>query len=118
MSRAEHRGVEICLDRLASALAAGAVEAARAAFFEARRAALGHYEHEERALFTGLEPHLPALVAKMRGQHDEARELAGHLENPALPEPEWIELARRFLAIAQHNIIEEERDLFALAGRG
>jgi hypothetical protein len=116
MFRAEHRGFEMCLDKLAGAISAGQVEAARAAWFEARRAGLAHYDHEEASLFPALEPRFPALVAKMRGQHEEAREIAGHLDDRALPEAEWMGLARRFLAIAQHNIIEEERDLFALAG--
>ena len=117
IARAEHRGLEVCLDRLAGALSAGVAEAAQAAFFEAWRAGLAHYDHEERTLFAALEPDFPALAAKMRGQHEEARELAGHLDNRELPEAEWMALARRFLAIAQHNIIEEERDLFALAER-
>ena len=117
MARAGHRGVEICLDRLAGALSSRDVEGARAAYFETRRAAFAHYEHEERTLFAALRPHLGELVEKMQGQHDEAREIAAHLDDAALPEAEWVALARRFLAITQHNVIEEERDLFALADK-
>lgn len=115
LARAEHRGIEVWLDRLAGALASGATEAARAAFFEARRAALAHYEHEERTVLGPARPHLPQFAAKMTAQHDEARELAIHLDNPDIPEMEWLQLARRFLAICQHNIIEEERDWFGIA---
>jgi hypothetical protein len=117
LARAEHRGIEIWLDRMAAALASGTIDAARAAFFEARRAALAHYEHEEHTLIGPMRPHLPQFAAKMTGQHDEARELAGHLDDPSVPEAEWLQLARRFLAICQHNIIEEERDWFPLAAR-
>jgi hypothetical protein len=43
---------------------------------------------------------------KIAGQHAEALELAEHLEDALL--------ARRFVAMVQHTIIEVERDLFPL----
>jgi len=109
--------VEAWLDRLAAALASGDLPGARAACAEAASLALAHYDREEPTLFARLEPHLPDFVRKLRLQHDEARELAAHLSNTGLPGAEWLQLARRFLAISQHNIIEEERDLFVLADR-
>ena len=60
----------------------------------------------------------PALAAKVRGQHNEALEIAAHLE-ACLAASEAADvpyLGRRFLAIVQHNIIEEERDVFPLVG--
>ena len=115
--RSEHSEIELRLDRLAVALTSGSTAAARTAYAEAWRLAREHYAGEEGLFFTAVRPQLPALTEKMERQHGEARELAGHLEDPDLPESEWLWLARRWLAITQHNIIEEERELFPLAER-
>ena len=60
----------------------------------------------------------PDLVTKMEAQHAEARETAEHAESVlgsgAAP-AQLVRAIRQFHAIAQHNIIEEERDLFRLA---
>jgi hypothetical protein len=69
---------------------------------------LRHYEVEA-IFFDAIRGDFPAMVRKMEDQHEEARELGRHFDDPLL--------RRRFLAIAQHNIIEEERDLFPLADR-
>ncbi|HWQ56004.1 MAG TPA: hemerythrin domain-containing protein [Bryobacteraceae bacterium] len=113
--RREHREIESRLDRFAAALESGDNQAAHAVFLEAWPLAREHYCREEGAFFAAVRQHLPALAAKMELQHEEAREIAAHLEDPDLPEPEWQSLARRWLAITQHNLIEEERDLFVLA---
>lgn len=78
------------------------------AFRDAREALQGHYRNEDRWL-GGISP-------KMLAQHDEARELAAAVEQSiAAGQPEdALQLVRRFLAIAQHNMIEEERDVFPL----
>ena len=76
----------------------------------------------------GLEPrpclrmlggHEPALGAKIAAQHAEASEIAARWEESAAAghAADTRSLARRFCAIAQHNIIEEERDVFPLADR-
>lgn len=115
--RREHRHLEIRLDRLGEALSAEDARAAREAFAEAWPLAREHYAGEESPFFAALRLHLPALAAKMLGQHEESREIAAHLEDPDLPGAEWLRLARRWLAITQHNVIEEERDVFPLAER-
>ena len=101
LSRAEHRAIEAWLDRLAA-------DGSRESFAAAWRLLAAHYAREERELFA---LHPGAFTAKLIAQHDEVRELAGHLETAG---EDWPQLARRFLAIAQHNIIEEERDFFPL----
>ena len=57
-----------------------------------------------------------SLAAKLRAQHAEALEIAARLPESlsAGQTADAIYLARRFLAIVQHNIIEEERDVFPL----
>ncbi|MBS1857826.1 MAG: hypothetical protein JST11_20825 [Acidobacteria bacterium] len=66
-----------------------------------------------------LGEHAPRLAEKLRAQHDEALEIAGRLEeSQAAGHSRDVDyLLRRFLAIAQHNMIEEERDVFPLARR-
>ncbi len=117
VSRTEHREIEPWLDRLHAALKAGDLAAARTAFAEAWARASAHYGREDRALFAALRRHLPVLAVKMEAQHAEAREYAAHLVNPEVTERDWLLIARRYWAISQHNIIEEERDVFSLADR-
>jgi hypothetical protein len=112
--KAGHEHMETLLDALLEALrlAPGGVPGAQR---EAARAAAAHYSAEEEYL-TLLSEGSPAVADKMRRQHAEAAELAAHFED-ALREgrdAEAIAMARRFHAIAQHNIIEEERDVFPL----
>jgi len=79
--------------------------------------AAAHYGREE-ALLARLARHDPALAAKMAAQHAEALEIAGRaVECADQPGGDLPYLARRFHAIAQHNIIEEERDVFPAAER-
>jgi hypothetical protein len=75
-----------------------------------------HYRHEESFLRI-LQKHDPGLASKLRGQHDEALEIAARLDESleSGDAADVVYLARRYLAIAQHNIIEEERDVFPLA---
>jgi hypothetical protein len=105
-SRAQHRELEEVLD----CLQAGWLEDD---FLEAERLALAHYVAEESGLFAELrEVHSP-MVLKMTAQHDESRELARAIRD--CQPSDRMYLYRRFWAITQHNIIEEERDLFPLA---
>jgi hypothetical protein len=105
-SKLHHRELDVVLDRLH----AGWLEED---FLAVERLALAHYAAEESGLFVALREVHPGMVAKMTAQHEEARELARAIHG-CLPD-ERMYLYRRFRAITQHNIIEEERDLFPLA---
>ena len=112
----QHRAVEAGIDRLAQAIRFGNIQAGP--IRELVELIARHYSTEEQFLAAcGADD--PKLASKLRAQHDEAAELAQRLleslegENAA----EIVYLSRRFMAIAQHNIIEEERDLFPLAER-
>ena len=111
---AGHREIERALDPLSASVAAGTIDPD--ALHRARALCIRHYGSEEDFL-NRLAARDRALAAKMRGQHSEAMELAGRLEEAlaAGHSRDALYLARRFLAIAQHNIIEEERDVFPFA---
>ncbi len=112
---AEHRALEADLDRLAEATAArDPVTPFRAL---APRVA-AHYRAEE-PLLTSLARTYPDLASKILAQHAEAVEIAARLEEAIAADDlrDILLLARRFHAIVQHNLIEEERDVFPLADR-
>lgn len=101
----DHRAIEAALDCLSNA--PGAVD--WDAFQRVHALCAAHYAREE-AFLSKLEA---PLAAKLRRQHEEALEIAAHLAaDPASPDVPY--LLRRFRAIVQHNIIEEERDVFPL----
>jgi hypothetical protein len=112
----EHRRIEAALDRLAGSLAAGQMD--RECFRHTRELIAQHYLGE-REFLAKLHQHEPALAAKLTAQHEEALEVAARLEESlaAGQSGDVVYLARRLLAIAQHNMIEEERDAFPLAVR-
>lgn len=116
MLRVEHRALEEHLDALMAAIRSG--NDLVASFRRAARLAAAHYRNEEPFL-EGLGRYEPALAAKIAAQHAEAAEIAARLEEAiaAGQTSDVLSLARRFHAIAQHNIIEEERDVFPLAER-
>jgi hypothetical protein len=74
-----------------------------------------HYRAEE-PLVKEIARRHAALAAKIAAQHGEALEFAAAVEEAvASDQPgDTLRLAKRFCAIAQHNIIEEERDIFPL----
>jgi hypothetical protein len=112
----EHSELEQCLDDLAGAIRSG-LELADC-FRRAGGHARLHYRREN-AFLDRLALDEPGLAAKMGAQHADALELSARFEE-ALAEGQAgdaLSLARRFLAVAQHNIIEEERDVFPLADR-
>jgi hypothetical protein len=78
-----------------------------------------HYEHEG-VLLVWLGGRDASLATKLQGQHDEVLEIASHLIEAEMrgQTADMTYLARRFLAIARHNIIEEERDVFPLVTEG
>ena len=112
----DHRSIEAALDRFGESLASRRLDTAL--FEEIREAIAEHYRREEQFL-ARLQAHEPALAAKLQAQHEEVLEIAAGLEEALTTgDPGDIGyLARRFLAIAQHNMIEEERDVFPLAER-
>jgi len=115
-SRRQHRCLEQLLDNLLSAIEteAGFLEP----FRTARSLAAEHYRAEA-LLLAEIARHDAALAEKMTAQHAEALEMAAALEDAVAAghTGDALLLARRFHAIAQHNIIEEERDVFPLAER-
>jgi len=113
----DHRAIEAALDRLASAVASGHLDSE--AFRNSRDLLTRHYERES-GFLAALAERDPALAAKLSAQHDEALEIAAQIEaSLAAGQPaDALYLARRLLAIAQHNIIEEERDVFPLFAKG
>jgi len=80
--------------------------------------ASAHYRSEQ-AFLDALSHEEPALAAKIAAQHAEALEIAAHLEEAlaAGQARDVARLVRSFHAITQHNIIEEERDVFPLVER-
>jgi len=110
----EHRPIEAALDRLGETVAAGRIDA------DLLRSIGGaiakHYANEEEFLIALYERD-PALAAKLRAQHDEVLEIAARLEVSLLAgkEDDAAYLGRRLVAMAQHNMIEEERDVFPVA---
>jgi hypothetical protein len=115
--RADHARLELRLDELLAAIRPGAEDLA-AIFRAAAEAAGAHYRKEEEFL-DRLARAAPSVAGKMKAQHAEAREIAAGFEEAlaAGHAADALALARRFHAIAQHNIIEEERDVFPLAER-
>ncbi|MGA3016587.1 MAG: hemerythrin domain-containing protein [Bryobacteraceae bacterium] len=115
-SRQQHRAMERHLDDLLSAIEAGA--GFLESFRKVHSLAAEHYGAEEE-LLREIARHEAALAGKMAAQHAEALEMAAALEEvvAAGHADDALRLARRFHAVAQHNIIEEERDVFPLAER-
>ena len=105
--------MEQLLDDLLSAIEtdAGFLES----FRKAHSLAAEHYRAEE-GLLAEIARHEGALAKKIAAQHAEALEMAAALEEAVATGQtgDARRLARRFHAIAQHNIIEEERDVFPL----
>jgi hypothetical protein len=113
----EHREIEAALDLVAAGIATGAID--RDAVRRVWTLCISHFGREDEFLVR-LAVRDAALAAKLRGQHDETLEIAARLEETmnAGQERDAIYLARRLLAITQHNIIEEERDVFPVCGGG
>jgi hypothetical protein len=109
----EHTEIELLLDELLSAVRSGADSVEL--FQAAQRAVADHYAREDEFL-NALLPQFPHPAAKLLAQHAEALEIAAQAEHSLATghRSDALSLIRRFHAIAQHNIIEEERDLFPL----
>ena len=114
--REDHRVLDSRLDALSTAIAHGDGIAESLAL--ASELAHRHYRREQPFL-DRLAMYEPALAGKLRAQHEEASEMASRFGEAlaAGQTRDTLALARRFHAMAQHNIIEEERDVFPLADR-
>lgn len=111
----EHRRIEEALDALIEALRDRDATAALELFRAAWRRAEPHFEAEEQILFPAVRAGFGKLVAKMEEQHAQVREAAAALQVAGAAD--LIALGKRFHALLQHHLIEEERDLITLAGR-
>jgi len=109
----EHRPIEAALDRLGQTVAAGQIDTDL--LRSVGDAIAKHYANEEEFLIS-LFAQDPALAAKLRAQHDEVLEIASRLQESVAggKEGDIGYLGRRLVAMAQHNMIEEERDVFPL----
>jgi hypothetical protein len=118
--RAEHRRIEHWLDALLRDLGEARAGALRPSFHEAHRLSAAHYAREQAVFLPALPPGFRSMASKMAGQHERVLELARHvaglLEDSGAG-ADLARLAREFHAIAQHNIIEEERDFLPLVDR-
>lgn len=108
---AGHREIEAALEPLAAGVASGRIDGT--AFRTAQRLCVAHYQRED-SFLDALRVRDARLAAKLGAQHAEALELAERLDEALLAghARDAMYLARRFLAIVQHNIIEEGRDVF------
>jgi hypothetical protein len=112
----QHRALETHLDALIKAIDSGA---AYVDILTATEALLDEHYAAEKPLLEKVKKHSPRVAAKMTAQHNEVMELAGHVDD-ALDRSQLedaIRLVRRLHAMAQHNIIEEERVMFQVAAR-
>lgn len=103
---AAHRELEALLDILETAICSGEFIAE---FRAAERALRAHYGKED--------VHWRFLAAaKMVQQHEEVLELANGVEEAlgAGHSQDGMAIVKRFIALASHNLIEEERDWFPL----
>ncbi len=103
---AEHRRIEAELDALARSLNSGLPDFG--AFHRAWTLLRAHCPRE-RDVLAAIHPE---AARKIAAQYAEALELASHIDEPS---GDTVDLARRFVAIVQHTMIEVERDLFPLA---
>ena len=109
---AEHREIEERLDRLAAAADSDLPDASAAL----RDLWRPHFAREEAELFPALRDTVPAMVDKMLDQHNSIRELDDWLADLLArdqPDPRDLHRClRHYLALLQHHLLEEERDLF------
>ena len=112
----QHRALEILLDALIEAIQANADYLE---ILTKTEELLAEHYAEEKPLLEKLKATSPRMAAKMIGQHNEVTEIAGHVDD-ALDRSQHedaLRLLKRFHAMAQHNIIEEERVMFPAAAR-
>jgi iron-sulfur cluster repair protein YtfE (RIC family) len=126
--RRDHRAIEERLDTLLSALlhlTPDLLPGIRDTFGQLRALAAIHFQKEEEIFYPKLRPLASDLLARLDGQHEEVRELEGHLaellaDPPPAPDARWLNELRslgiEFHDRIQHHIVDEEDQLFRLAG--
>ena len=114
--KSQHRALETHLDALIEAVNANTDYLA---ILTRTEELLDEHYAAEKPLLEKLKKHSPKLAAKMMAQHNEVLEIGGHLDNAIdrLQVEDALRLVKRFHALAQHNIIEEERVMFQAAAR-
>jgi hypothetical protein len=114
--RSQHRVLETHLDALLKAIDSGADYLD---VLTKTEALLDEHYAAEKPLLEKLKKHSPRLAAKMTAQHNEVMEIAGHIDDSLdrSQHEDALRLVRRLHAMAQHNIIEEERVMFQAAAR-
>lgn len=112
----QHRALEVQLDALEAAIQSSTDYAA---ILEEVQVLLDEHYAAEKPLLMELKKQSPRIAAKMITQHAEVLEIGGHLDvaRAGCQTDNALRLVRRFHAMAQHNIIEEERDVFPVAAR-
>jgi hypothetical protein len=77
-----------------------------------------HYA-AEKPLLKEVAKHSARIAAKMTTQHAEVLEIGEHLDvaRAGCRDDDALRLVKRFHAMAQHNIVEEERVMFPLSGK-
>jgi hemerythrin-like domain-containing protein len=125
--RTDHRAIEERLDRLLAALLQFTPERIpdiQAAVGELRELSALHFRKEEEIFYPKVRPLAPRLLGSLDQQHEEVRELERHVtELLAEPRPseslglnELRSLGIEFHDRIQHHIVDEEDQLFRLAG--
>jgi hypothetical protein len=110
--REDHRPIEVLLDALEAALKRGEPVAGHLARLAE---AVERHALREAPFWELLGRHAPAIAAKLADQHAQEKEALGYFADAN--SGDQLRLARRYHALVEHNLIEEERDVFPLADR-
>ena len=114
----QHRALEVQLDALEAAIQSSTDYAA---ILEEVQVLLDEHYAADEPLLMELKKQSPRIAA--RRDHDATRRESWRSaviwmsRGPHVETDDALRLVRRFHAMAQHNIIEEERDVFPVAAR-
>lgn len=126
--RQDHRTIEERLDTLLAALLAlshDRIPEVQATVRDLQHLAAVHFRKEEEIFYPRLRPVASELLNRLDVQHEEVRELEHHLaellaDPPETPDARWLNELRtfgiEFHDRIQHHIVDEEDQLFRLAG--
>jgi hemerythrin-like domain-containing protein len=126
--RRDHQAIEERLDTLLAALlhiTPQGIPGIQVTFGQLRDLAAVHFRKEEEIFYPKLRPSASDLLARLDLQHEEVRELERHVaellaDPPAAPDARLLNELRsfgiEFHDRIQHHIVDEEEQLFRLAG--